>query len=56
MILYIFRSKYIKLHNHEIVKKTLKTSAIHILSYARLKELLSMGTNVSSAYVRNLIH
>lgn len=55
MILYIFDTKYNEFQEHEIIKSTLKTSTIHIVSHTRLKELLSMGTNLSLGYTRDLI-
>ena len=55
IILYIFDTKYNEFQEHEIIKSTLKTSTIHIVSHTRLKELLSMGTNLSLGYTRDLI-
>ena len=55
MILYIFDTKYNEFQEHEIIKSTLKTSTIHIVSHTGLKELLSMGTNLSLGYTRDLI-
>ena len=51
----IFGTKYNKLCKYEIVNSTPKTSTINIISYARLKELLYVGTDLLLACIRDNI-